>query len=74
MKNGLFLQNKGGYRNLRVYQITEIIYDVTYYFTQQYLDKRDRTVDQMIQQHVPANRILPKEAKHPQHLQKQKLS
>lgn len=49
MKNGLFLQNKGGYRNLRVYQITEIIYDITYYFTQQYLDKRDRTVDQMIQ-------------------------
>lgn len=49
MSDGKFLQNRGGYRQLVVYQITEIIYDVTYYFTNKYLDKRDRTVDQMIQ-------------------------
>ena len=44
-----FLPQHGHYRNLRVYQVTEIIYDITYYFTQHYLDKGDRTVDQMIQ-------------------------
>lgn len=49
MNNSTFLQNKGGYRKLVVFQITEIIYDITYYFTGIYLDKKDRTVDQMIQ-------------------------
>lgn len=44
-----FLQNKGGYRNLVVYKISEVIYDVTYYFTQNYLRKGDRTIDQMVQ-------------------------
>lgn len=49
MNNSTFLQNKGGYRKLVVFQITEIIYDITYYFTGIYLDRKDRTVDQMIQ-------------------------
>ena len=44
-----FLPQHGHYRNLRVYQVAEIIYDITYYFTQHYLEKGDRTVDQMIQ-------------------------
>lgn len=44
-----FLPQHGHYRHLRVYQITEMIYDITYYFTQQYLSKGDRTVDQMVQ-------------------------
>lgn len=44
-----FLPQHGHYRNLRVYQVTEIIYDITYYFTQHYLEKSDRTVDQMVQ-------------------------
>ena len=44
-----FLPQHGHYRHLRVYQVTEIIYDITYYFTQQYLAKGDRTVDQMVQ-------------------------
>ena len=44
-----FLPQHGHYRNLRVYQVTEIIYDITYYFTQHYLSKGDRTVDQMVQ-------------------------
>ena len=44
-----FLPQHGHYRNLRVYQVTEIIYDITYHFTQHYLEKGDRTVDQMIQ-------------------------
>ena len=44
-----FLPQHGHYRHLRVYQVTEIIYDITYYFTQHHLAKGDRTVDQMVQ-------------------------
>lgn len=44
-----FLPKHGHYRHLRVYQITEMIYDITYYFTQNYLKRGDRTVDQMVQ-------------------------
>ena len=44
-----FLPQHGHYRNLRVYQVTEIIYDITYHFTQHYMEKGDRTIDQMIQ-------------------------
>lgn len=44
-----FLPQHGHYRHLRVYQVTEIIYDITYYFTRHYLSKGDRTVDQMVQ-------------------------
>ena len=44
-----FLPQHGHYRNLRVYRVTEIIYDITYYFTQNYLNRGDRTVDQMVQ-------------------------
>ena len=44
-----FLPQHGHYRHLRVYQVTEIIYDITFYFTQQYLGKGDRTIDQMVQ-------------------------
>ena len=32
-----------------MYQVTEIIYDITFYFTQHYLQKGDRTIDQMVQ-------------------------
>ena len=45
----IFLPQHGHYRHLRVYQVTEIIYDITYYFTQHYLRRGDRTVDQMVQ-------------------------
>ena len=44
-----FLPQHGHYRHLRVYQITEIIYDITFYFTQHFLSRGDRTVDQMVQ-------------------------
>ncbi len=44
-----FLQKKGNYRNLVVYQKTECLYDITYYFTEHYLKKGDRTMDQMVQ-------------------------
>lgn len=44
-----FLPQYGHYRNLRVYQVTESIYDITYYFTHHYLSQSDRTTDQMVQ-------------------------
>lgn len=44
-----FLQKRGGYRSLRAYQVTEIVYDITFHFTERYLRHGDRTVDQMVQ-------------------------
>ncbi len=44
-----FIPLHGGYRNLRSYQKAEIIYDGTVYFCHKFLEKRDRTNDQMIQ-------------------------
>lgn len=45
----VFLENKGGYRNLRAFKVTESIYDITWEFVRRYLSKGDRTTDQMIQ-------------------------
>ncbi len=39
----------GGYRRLRSFQVTEIIYDGTVAFCQRFVDKRSRTHDQMVQ-------------------------
>lgn len=44
-----FIPQKGYYRKLRVYQVAEIIYDVTFIFTQRFLAKGDINVDQMVQ-------------------------
>lgn len=44
-----FLPQHGHYRNLRVYQVSEIIYDITFHFCQRFLQKGDRTIDQMVQ-------------------------
>jgi len=38
-----------GYRKLRKLQVTTIIYDATVSFCERFLDKRSRTVDQMVQ-------------------------
>ena len=48
MQNSIYA-NTGNYRNLIVYQKAEAIYDITYYFCKNYLQKYDRTIDQMIQ-------------------------
>ena len=45
----IFLPQHGHYRNLRVYQVTEMIYDITFHFCQRFLQKGDRTIDQMVQ-------------------------
>lgn len=39
----------GGYQGLRAFQMAEIAYDGTVAFTQLYLDRKSRTVDQMVQ-------------------------
>jgi len=39
----------GGYRNLKSFQIAQLVYDVTARFCDRYIDKRSRTHDQMIQ-------------------------
>lgn len=44
-----FLPRHGHFRQLRVYKIAEMLYDLTYYFTKTYLERGDRTIDQMVQ-------------------------
>lgn len=44
-----FLPQKGNYRKLIAFQKAECIYDITYYFAHTYLQKGDRTIDQMVQ-------------------------
>lgn len=44
-----FIPDHGGYQNLFSFRKAEIVYDATVKFCADLLDKRDRTVDQMIQ-------------------------
>jgi four helix bundle suffix protein len=39
----------GGYRNLKSFQIAQLVYDVTVRFCDRYIEKRSRTHDQMVQ-------------------------
>lgn len=39
----------GGYEKLMSYQMAEIVYDATVVFCERFIDKRSRTVDQMVQ-------------------------
>jgi restriction system protein len=39
----------GGYRQLKSYQMAEIVYDATVAFCDRFIDKRSRTHDQMVQ-------------------------
>ncbi len=43
------LPRTGNYRKLLTYQKAEAIYDITYYFCKKYLQRFDRTIDQMVQ-------------------------
>lgn len=47
--NDGFIPRHGGYRNLKSYQKAEIIYDATFYFTNRFFKRPDRTIDQMVQ-------------------------
>lgn len=44
-----FIPLHGGYRKLLSYQRAEVIYDATVHFCARFFDRRDRTVDQMVQ-------------------------
>ena len=44
-----FIPPHGNYQELLSYQKTEVIYDLTFRFCQRFLNKGDRTIDQMIQ-------------------------
>lgn len=44
-----FIAPHGQYRQLISYQKTEVIYDITVRFCSRFLERRDRTVDQMVQ-------------------------
>lgn len=44
-----FLPRQGHFKALKVYQIAEMIYDLTYHFAHRHLQRGDRTIDQMIQ-------------------------
>jgi len=43
------LRPSGGYRTLRSFQTTTVIYDATVSFCERFIDKRSRLVDQMVQ-------------------------
>lgn len=44
-----FIRQGKDYTSLICYKKAVIIYDITYYFAHKYLERGDRTVDQMIQ-------------------------
>lgn len=44
-----FIPAHGGYQDLKAFQMARIVYDGTVRFCARFLDKRDRTIDQMVQ-------------------------
>lgn len=49
MQQAPFIPIHNSYKQLKVYQKAECIYDVTYYFAHKYYVRGDRTIDQMVQ-------------------------
>ena len=49
MDNRDFIRQDNNYRTLKAFQKAECVYDVTYYFANKFLQKGDRTIDQMVQ-------------------------
>lgn len=43
------IQKHGGYRKLKSFQVSQLVYDVTVRFCDKYINKRSRTHDQMVQ-------------------------
>lgn len=43
------LSKHGGYRNLKSFQVSQLIYDITVLFVEKYVDRFSRTQDQMVQ-------------------------
>jgi four helix bundle suffix protein len=49
MSEPSFIPHHGGHRQLRSYQKAEVIYDLTFRFCERFLERGDRTKDQMVQ-------------------------
>jgi hypothetical protein len=49
MTDGKLLPSHGGFRKLRSFQCAQGVYDGTVIFCNRFLNKRSRTVDQMVQ-------------------------
>jgi len=49
MNNDPLIPSHGGYRNLKSFQVAQLVHDVTVRFCERYIDKRSRTTDQMVQ-------------------------
>ena len=49
MSEPSFIPPHGGHRQLRSYQKAEVIYDLTFRFCERFLERGDRTKDQMVQ-------------------------
>jgi hypothetical protein len=64
------LRPHGGYRQLRSFQVAEVIYDATVAFCDRFIDKRSRTHDQMVQAARSGRQNSPREVAHPVHLAK----
>ena len=43
------IPNHGGYRNLKSFQVSQLVYDVTVRFVESYIERFSRTKDQMVQ-------------------------
>src|SRR6185437_10178094 len=48
-KREALIPKHGGYRNLKSFQVAQLVYDVTVRFCDRYVEKRSRTHDQMVQ-------------------------
>jgi len=47
--NDPLIQNHGGFRNLKSFQMAQLVYDMTVLFCDRYISKYSRTTDQMVQ-------------------------
>ncbi len=45
----LLIPKRGGYRNLKSFQVAQLVYDVTVAFCEAHIERRSRTHDQMVQ-------------------------
>src|SRR5262245_47983708 len=48
-ESGKLIPCHGGYRKLKSFQVTQLVYDVTARFCDRYVSSRSRTHDQMVQ-------------------------
>lgn len=49
IENNNIIPPHGGYKKLQSYRSSEIVYDATVRFRERFIDRRSRTVDQMVQ-------------------------